>query len=485
MEAVMDRPARRAVQLTMVLVALAGCGIMGKHASGQALSPAAPVAVPLLTWEQTANLNAARAGLGLAQGEVASERHLYAVAGETTGGAILPTTERSQLATPLTAWGAGGADLPEPLAYQGTLAVNGRVYVIGGWNGSTNLKTVRSAQISQSGSLGAWTLGEPLPSSTRGRSALAVVSYAKDDATFIYALGGWDGYGPTDTIFRASAGQDGALTWILLPTRLPEPLFGLSGLVFQDGLYVIGGQTTSGRSRHIYRYLLESDGSLGSRSQLADLPEERDSLAAVIYENALVVLGGRNAKGQSTDTVYVASLAGDGSLVLPWDTQSLPQALEGHRAVVANIGHCGEVIYVVGGRNDVGYKNTVYRTECPSPEAWSAWGSEGNLLVCESISVPVLYGNQTGEGTLIATLNPGAPNGPVVFADDTYAWTVDLFDETPASGAYDLEFKRSPGSAIGQTSTLHVELDGSAVEPDRSVEIAQCSNLPLILKNAP
>jgi hypothetical protein len=480
----MDRHAGRSMRLTIGLLVLAACGVMGEHGFGQASPQTGPVSTPTLAWNDVADFNTGRAEFGLVQGEIASQRYLYAIAGETSGGAVLPTTENTQLATPFTAWVTGGADLPEPLAYQGALALNGWVYVIGGWNGSANVKTVRSAQIGQSGLLGAWTLRDPLPDPARGRSALAVVSYTKNDTSFVYALGGWDGRGPTDTIYRAIVGQDGALTWVLLPTRLPEPLFQFAALAYQDGLYVIGGRTNSGRSKHIYRYPIQPDGSLGVVSQLADLPEERDNHAAVIYSGALVVLGGRDANGQSTKTIYVAGLAADGSLVLPWDSQSLPKALEAHGAVVANVAYCGEVIYVAGGRSGASYESSVYRTDCPQPEAWSDWkaerthGEQPLLLVCRVASVSILYWNQTVGAKLEATLNDG---GPVVFDNDTYKREYTL--ET-THGVYDLKLKSAPASAPGEAFSLNATIDsvqvGSGPLPGVT---APCTFLPLVLKN--
>jgi hypothetical protein len=262
--------------------------------------------------------------------------------------------------------------------------------------------------------------------------------------SLIYVAGGWDGSGPRREVYVTTVQPDGSLSDWRVVSPLPVPLFGTTLSASGGYLYIVGGHDGSAARREVYRAsITAANGDLGDWRVLTSnsLPSPLERHAAVVYRGHLVVLGGRDGSGNSSKGVYAATLSADGSLGA-WQTgflPTLPQALDRHAAVVANIPGCGEVIYVVGGRNGGAYQSTVYHTNCYG----STTDRQVAVLVVKSAPlVNALYGRIT-DGTAVA---PG-----ILLDLDLYDgsnWTSIRQTSTDADGNY--QFLDPPPLVAGQ-----------------------------------
>ncbi len=171
-------------------------------------------------------------------------------------------------------------------------------------------------------------------------------------------------------------------------TSLPTAMSGHVGLAvpIDDAggttvqyVHVTGGRDNSGNGLDQIVYsAIAADGSVGSWTSTAALPSPRAFHAAVVAtpfnskvsgSGRLYVLGGVAAAGQPATTVYVGTLAQNGS-VSGWSTTTpLPQPLHSHGAVVFR-----SAIYVAGGAT-VGNTPvpTVYRARIDTVGQLGAW----------------------------------------------------------------------------------------------------------------
>ena len=430
-------------------------------------------------------------GLGL----VAASQRLVTLGGQSSpSGSPVTSVLRNQIdpwGNP-GGWESGGdTPLSAPRALHASVyyahASGDRACVIGGWNGSGALASVQCAPTDAAGHVvGTWQSGPSLPDGPRMNLGAAVA-----DRGLVYVAGGWDWFKPRDEVYVSVIQTNGLLGSWLPVSRLDVPLFGLSLSAHGDYLYVAGGHDGSGARREVYRaQMVDALGNLAGWTRLPsanDLPAARERHAAVVYQDHLLLLGGRDAGGASTDTVFAAAIDTAGSLG-NWVedyVSAMPRKLDRHAAVVIEVPNCGQVIYIAGGRGDGSYESDVYRTGCTLTDPWSAWkatGAPSALLVCPATRVSILYGNQTVGKRLVAKVNDGS-SGPVVFDDDSYTRNYDLIK---ADDAYDLILKPAPSSAPGQEFTLSATIDDAQVgSGSLSGKTAECTYLPLVLRNGP
>jgi hypothetical protein len=151
------------------------------------------------------------------------------------------------------------------------------VAVAGGFNQTSNLKTVYCNTLATDGTVGpSWTNipTNPLPA-TRAYAAMVEAdpgnSLVPTGSRFVYVLGGQanssDAPGGTATVYMASVDSNsGALgSWTALSSTLPQTLVGPAAALFNGYIYVVGGLRTDGTpSPYVYSAAVHSDGTLGA-----------------------------------------------------------------------------------------------------------------------------------------------------------------------------------------------------------------------------
>ena len=249
-------------------------------------------------------------------------------------------------------WG-GGSNLPTTRAYLATATVNGKLYALGGYNGSyQSAAYVFDPQLPSAG----WQSISNLPVA-RGYLAAAEV------AGKLYALGGYNGsYQSAVYVYDP---QQPAAGWLSV-SNLPVASGYLAAASVRGKLYALGGYNGSYLSA-VYAY--DPAQPAAGWSSVSNLPATRRSMAAAEVAGKLYVLGGYNGSYQSAAYVYDPQQPAVGWL----SVSSLPQA-SGFLAAASVHGK----LYAAGGYNSSGsYLASVYEYDPQQPAA--GWLSVSNL----------------------------------------------------------------------------------------------------------
>lgn len=359
-------------------------------------------------------------GSALAQGisdaaSVAYNGYVYEIGGYgKTSGVPIGTVYSAAIGSngTLGAW-AVNTPLPSSAVRSDEAAAvyNGYLYVLGGYNASyATQTTVYYAAIGSGGTIGTWGTTTILPDAS-GIASLTSVAYNG----YLYALGGWDGtnhlsavsYAPFCTAASTpagcpSSGWQGAIGSWGTTTALPESTNGIdfSSTVVAGGyMYEIGGLSNGSPVATVSYAQINTNGTLGSWSSPSamNLPVALERPTAVVNNGYIYVLGGYNGTAD-TAAVYYAPLESGGG-VGTWVTNTaLPAALDTATTVVANgyiyeIG--GETGSTGGGGNGTAQSTTYYASiNNGGPGGTGSWVTNANSLPggpYSSISV-VAYG---------------------------------------------------------------------------------------------
>ncbi len=151
---------------------------------------------------------------------------------------------------------------------------------------------------------------------------------------------------------------------------LPEGRTETAAIVNGTDIYLLGGSGPQGASATVYRTAVASDGNFAPWAQGPALPAPRTNPAVTAFSGTPYVIGGADASGAPTDTVWSADLQ-NGSIA-GWkavDSLKLPKALTGASAVADAAG-----IWVLGGKlADGSYSDAVYRAAADANGKLGAW----------------------------------------------------------------------------------------------------------------
>ena len=172
---------------------------------------------------------------------------------------------------------------------------------------------------------------------------------------FLYHTGGFTYTGGSDdgtNVFYAQVHSNGTIGTWSATAPLPEPVYDHTMIASKGFLYVLGGNhstlaTGDQVSDVVYYSKLNPDGSVGVWQTANPLPYRVAFSGAAVWNNRIYVTAGYSQFGV-TNAVYSAEIQADGSLGA-WVPQiPLPAPAFTH-ASVAN-----GVLYVIGGFNDGG-----------------------------------------------------------------------------------------------------------------------------------
>ena len=178
------------------------------------------------------------------------------------------------------------APMPTPRADLAAVAVNERIYAIGGYNGIHTLATMEEYDLTTD----TWRSRAPMPTA-RGWLAATVVEGK------IYALGGYDGTQYLPTVEEYDPMTD---TW-RPRADMPTHRYGLAVMAVGGRTYAIGGQNEIGVG---YQTTVEEyDPATDTWRRRADMPTPRYGLAAAMVRGRIYALGGFNAIDGALATV--------------------------------------------------------------------------------------------------------------------------------------------------------------------------------------
>lgn len=279
-------------------------------------------------------------------------------------------------------WTTEANSLPATRTEMGTAEYNGYVYLVAG-SGAANSDSTVYAKIQESGSVGEWqTSAHTLPSGNFRLTSVAHNGY-------LYAIGGRDG-GALTSIYRAQLDSDTGApgAWAETANPLPVGLYYANSFVFQNYLYIIGGDDHSGAVNTVYSAPIQEDHTIGTWEQSSDnLPVEIALGTVIVHEDYVYIIGGRDDEG-ALDSVYYAVVAAGGSIGNWVSTnQTLPQPLWGASSVIM-----GDDIFVFGGNNGTSRLSTVYTATIGEPGTLSAFTTAPSLPVVTESSGAITYG---------------------------------------------------------------------------------------------
>jgi len=232
-----------------------------------------------------------------------------------------------------------------------TAVVSGeRVYVTGGWNGANTSKLTYYALFDSNG-LGNWE-----PASARLPTGLDLHSAVAYNGR-IYVMGGWDGYQIVKTVYFASIETDGDILNWYPTTDLPQPVYRHSSVVYDGRIYVMGGRTVGNKPLDTVYIATLAGGGVGAWIETTPLPKKLYYQSAFVSNGKIYVMGGYDGSS-AIDKVYSASIKADGSLE-PWievENLRLPKELFRHSAVLAENGG----VYLLGGKYNNLHISDVY-----------------------------------------------------------------------------------------------------------------------------
>jgi len=187
---------------------------------------------------------------------------------------------------------------------------NGRIYIMGGWDGYSEHDDVYYAEIDQSsGHLGAWVKTSSLPRELAHGHATVVYNGV------IYVLGGHEAYPQPEQYvnevhYAAIDEVSGEVGGWISTTPLPVPLDTHDVVVYNNEIFAIGGGVPAApTSDVVYKATINSDGSLGNWEVYGHLPEPLGSVGSVVLNDRIYVIGGHLQDGTIVDTVHFTPVA--------------------------------------------------------------------------------------------------------------------------------------------------------------------------------
>lgn len=305
-----------------------------------------------------------------------------------------------------------------------SIAWNDRLYVLGGNNdwGSTT-SSVYFASINGDGTLGTWSSTTDLPGNRYGLSAAVYNGY-------IYASGGTSFISPLDSLYIGQINADGTISsWS--SSTIPAPLADHSTIAYNGWFYLIGGVDDMLTVYDtIYKAPINPDGSLGGWTLESNMPQGRLNHDSAMFNNQMYIIGGDD--GDSTfSTVYNATINPDGTLGQWSTTTPLPAPRKGLATLAYNWN-----LYAIGGSDNADtITNTVYFSALPQPPPTVTvtyptgpgiieggtiditWDATDTPTPNENILIDIYYSDNGGDiWNLIASpANPASGSG-------TYSW---------------------------------------------------------------
>ncbi len=226
-------------------------------------------------------------------------------------------------------WWTTRANMPTPRYEQSAAAVNGKIYVMGGWSGMLEAVNEEYDPVTNT-----WATVAPIPSGPR-RSHTTT-----SDGSYIYVIGG------TDDVINLNLNEryDPLLdSWTSL-APMPTSRKWISSAIVNNVIYVFGGHNGSGLvANEAY------DIGLGSWSIKTSMSSPRFLFCATAVNNMIYTMGGVVSINETTLNERYDPASNSWTVMTP-----LPTARYALGAAALD-----NVIYVFGGYvNGIGYMNT-------------------------------------------------------------------------------------------------------------------------------
>ena len=198
---------------------------------------------------------------------------------------------------------------------------------------------------------------------------------------------------PSNETLPCPAPVGAVVPWELSPSQLNLPQARTDGAVLQVGSQIlyIGGSDGKTATDAVYVARTVGTGNFDTWADGPKLPAPRTNASVVYVAGSIYVIGGADASGAPTDTVFVLSpnaLTGD---LGKWDTSALLKLPEARTQAAAAVTPDG--LLLVGGRNASGPVSTTWKTLLNNTGKLSAWSVEQPLVTPQADATAVLIGD--------------------------------------------------------------------------------------------
>lgn len=269
----------------------------------------------------------------------------------------------------------------DPGVYWHTSVVaHGRVYVLGGYQGSLNYGEVYFAPIQASGTLGTWQPTTPLPMPLRILKAALV-----DDT--IYVVGGRDqGYEPKNEVYYATVDPgSGQLSAWQTTTPFVHHVYGHMIGVHENTIYVMGGlplppDEGGGVSPWVHHATAGPTHELSAWASTIDMSYNIYAGAGLSYNGQLYTTGGAINQVESPSAYVGASLIFPSGDVGSWvDTRTISPTRMWHASTHSDDGW----LYVINGSDGTGPIDPPSINRGATAGAGDSYAAEGTFLSSE------------------------------------------------------------------------------------------------------
>lgn len=251
---------------------------------------------------------------------------------------------------------AADTSLPAALYDSSVVVTKNRVYLLGGYQGSSPSSTVYTAAIDINGIVGAWSTTTSLPAALGGSQAILTKSR-------IYLLGGVS-LSYRNWVYTAPVSDDGIIgTWVS-DTGLPAALGRSQAVITKNRVYLLGGFSGTGASNTVYTAPISESGVIGTWATDTSIPGVLGSSQAVVTKNRVYLLGGQVVSASAL--VYTAAISDEGIIGVWSSGTSLPAPRVSAQSVVTN-----NEVYLIGGDATT----TVIRAQVDTDGMIGSWGS--------------------------------------------------------------------------------------------------------------
>jgi N-acetylneuraminic acid mutarotase len=363
------------------------------------------------TWNATTNFSAPRAG----HTSVAYNGNLYVIGGYN--GSYFNDVQFAQINSNGTvgAWDAT-TNFSTARHQHTSVAYNGYLYVIGGTNGSSSFNDVQVAPINSNGTVGGWSATTGFPTARCGHTSVVYNRH-------LYVIGGFDSSSAfLNDVQFAPIDSDGTVGAWSATTSFTTARWEHTSVVYNGYLYVIGGQGSSGGLNDVQFSPIHSDGTIGAWSATTSFTTARRSHTSVAYNGNLYVIGGYN--GSYFNNVQYAPINSDGTVGAWSATTSFTTARCSHTSVVYN-----GYLYVIGGQGSSGGLNNVQFAPINSDGTIGTWSATTSFGTARYGHTSVAY---NGYIYVIGGYNGSSYFNDVQFAPINSDGTVDAWTAAPS-----------------------------------------------------
>jgi hypothetical protein len=322
------------------------------------------------SWTDTSSMQTARYALN----GFVSGGYLYAV-----GGTNSTTDFASVEYAKINSDGSVGSwqytvPLPDTYTNFGSVYYGGRFYMYNGRYGGAYIKTGLIAQVNNGGTgmLQSFSTNSTNLSGARPSGLAYGGSFAADG--YLYVVGGRSASTTYASVYAAPINDDGSIGSWVATTSLNTARSSF-GLALQNGYVYVAGGDNSGTSLNSVEYaLVKTGGKLGTWQSGGSITNARTNTSTAAYNGYLYVLGGKNGSTYYNDVQYAALSPSTGAVGSWASTRAFATARYGHQAVAY-----GGYLYVLGGNDGTNYLSDVQSAPLNSDGTVGTWSATSSM----------------------------------------------------------------------------------------------------------